>query len=170
MISGKLTGLRMTMNCADKRHHKTEREALDHLAGARKRNGGHGLKHLNVYECPCGEGWCVGRAWRSKREAETAQPAAPAPKQPTAGQLRRAEKRAAEKAAKLQLYADYTETLHICRMMVDREIARMEAAGLRPRKRTRALECSGPFANSYVEQCNALMATDQNSLEGFARR
>jgi hypothetical protein len=120
------------MNCTDKLHHKTEREALNHLAWARKQRhqqGSHGLKHLNVYQCPCGNGFCVGRAWRGKRESEAAQPAAPAPKQPTAGQLRRAEKRAAEKAAKQQLYADYTETLHICRMMVDREIARMEAAG-----------------------------------------
>jgi len=118
------------MNCAEKLHHKTEREALNHLAWAKKQPGGHGIRHLNAYECPCGNGWCVGRAWRSKREVEAAQPAVPTPKQPTAGQLRRAEKRAAEKAAKQQLYADYTETLHICRMMVDREIARMEALGV----------------------------------------
>jgi len=55
--------------CKDKLHHKTEREALDHLAWARKRPQGKGLRDLNVYQCACG-GWCVGRAWRGKHERE----------------------------------------------------------------------------------------------------
>lgn len=122
------------MNCTDKLHHKNEREALDHLARARQiGNGGHGIKHLNVYECPCGQGWCVGRSYRSKREALAAQPAAPAPKQPTAGQLRRAEKRAAEKAAKQQMYQDYHDTLVFCRQLTDARMAELVALGAKPR-------------------------------------
>jgi hypothetical protein len=131
-----------TMNCTDKLHHKTEREALNHLAWARKQRhqeGSHGLKHLNVYECPCGEGWCVGRAWRSKREAEAAQPAAPAPKQPTAGQLRRKAKREAVQAEKSLRYrlrqvdalgslADMADSIAIALRMAAAEIARMEQA------------------------------------------
>jgi len=119
------------MNCADKRHHKTEREALNHLAWARKQRhqeGSHGLKHLNVYECPCGEGWCVGRAWRSKREAQAAQPKAEPATVLTPGQQRRAAKKAAEKAARQTFYADWHDTLmHVARM-VDAEIRRMERA------------------------------------------
>lgn len=105
------------MNCADKLHHKTEREALNHLAWARKQRhqeGSTGLKHLNVYKCLCGEGWCVGRAWRGKREAQATQPAAKRPKGPTPGQQRRAEKKAAAKAAKAKLYQDYHDTLVFC--------------------------------------------------------
>jgi hypothetical protein len=80
-------------NCAEKLHHKTEREALNHLAWARKQRhqeGSHGIKHLNVYECPCGRGWCVGRAWRGKRERLAAQPKPePLPKPRTFGEIRR---------------------------------------------------------------------------------
>lgn len=121
------------MNCTDKLHHKTEREARNHLAWARKQPGGHGIKHLNVYECPCGTGWCVGRAWRSKRETEAAQPkSAPGPKL-TAGQQRRAAKKAEAKAAKQQMFADYTDTLRICKILADRQIALYEALGIKPR-------------------------------------
>src|SRR4051812_46388481 len=110
MESEKSTGSRITMNCAEKLHHKTEREALDHLAWARKQRhqeGSHGLKHLNVYECPCGEGWCVGRAWRSKREAEAAQPKVAPEQKLSAGQQRRAAKKAAEKVERQAQFADY---------------------------------------------------------------
>jgi len=124
------------MNCADKLHHKTERQALNHLAWARKQRhqeGSQGLKHLNAYQCPCGEGWCVGRKWRSKRETEAAQPkAAPEPKL-TAGQQRRSAKRAAEKAAKQAMFADYTDNLRICQILIDRELTRMAALGIKPR-------------------------------------
>ena len=124
------------MTCTDKLHHKTEREALNHLAWARRQRhqeGSQGLKHLNVYKCPCGEGWCVGRAWRGKREAQAVQPkASPGPKL-TPGQQRRAAAKATEKAAKVAMYADYTDMLRICRIMTDREIARMEALGYKPR-------------------------------------
>jgi hypothetical protein len=124
------------MHCTDKLHHKTQREALNHLAWAKKQPGGHGIKHLNAYECPCGGGWCVGRAWRSKREAEAAEPAAPAapaPKQPTPGQQRRADKKAAEKLVRQEFFRDYHETLLFCRMLVERETARYEALGIKPR-------------------------------------
>ena len=135
----------MTMNCCtDKLHHKTEREALNHLAWARKQRhqeGSHGLKYLNVYACPCGEGWCVGRSWRGKRETQAAQPAAP--KQPTPGQLRRAEKRKAEKEAHQKLYQDHHDTLEICRQLTEREIARMIALGAKPRTIQRPITQSG---------------------------
>lgn len=124
------------MNCTDKLHHQTEREALNHLAWARKQRhqeGSQGLKHLNVYKCPCGEGWCVGRAWRSKREAQARQPAAKKPKGPTPGQLRRAERKAAEKAVKAKLYQDYHDTLVYCHRLTAKEIARMIALGAKPR-------------------------------------
>jgi hypothetical protein len=58
------------MSCQDKNKHRTEREALDHLAWARKQRhqeGSHGLRHLNVYRC--GDHWHVGRSHRSEREA-----------------------------------------------------------------------------------------------------
>jgi hypothetical protein len=122
------------MNCAEKLHHKTERGALDHLARARQvGNGGHGIKHLNVYECPCGEGWCVGRAWRAKREAQVVQPKAEPATGLSPGQQRRAAKKAAEKAAKQQMYADYTDTLRICKILADRNMALYEALGIKPR-------------------------------------
>ena len=122
------------MNCSAKLHHGTEREALNHLARARQNgNGGHGIKYLNVYPCPCGQGWCVGRSYRSKREALAAQPAAPEPKQPTAGQLRRAAKKAAEKQAKQQMYQDYHDTLVFCRQLTDQRMAELVALGAKPR-------------------------------------
>jgi hypothetical protein len=124
----------MTMNCADKRHHETEREALNHLAWAKKQPGSHGLKYLNVYECPCGQGWCVGRAYRSRREAQAMQPAAPKGKRQTPGQQRRAAKKAAEKAAKQALFADYQDTLRICKILADRQFALYAALGIKPRK------------------------------------
>lgn len=129
------------MNCTDKLHHKTEREALNHLAWARRQRhqeGSQGLKHLNVYKCPCGEGWCVGRAWRGKREAQAAQPAAKKPKGPTPGQLRRAERKAVEKAAKQAQFADYTDNLRIAKILIDRELARYAALGMKPRKQGEA--------------------------------
>jgi hypothetical protein len=122
------------MNCTDKLHHKTEREALNHLAWARKQRhqeGSQGLKHLNVYQCPCGEGWCVGRAWRGKREAQAAQPKATTGLTP--GELRRAAKRAAERAEHQKLYQDYHDTLVHCQRLTDHEIARMIALGAKPR-------------------------------------
>jgi hypothetical protein len=124
------------MNCAEKLHHKTERLALDHLAWARKQRhqeGSHGLKHLNVYECPCKGGWCVGRAWRSKREAQAVQPKAEPSTGLTSGQQRRAAKKAAEKADRQAQFADYHQTLQFCKMLVDRELARYEALGIKPR-------------------------------------
>jgi hypothetical protein len=131
------------MNCTDKLHHKTEREALNHLAWARKQRhqeGSHGLKHLNVYECTCGEGWCVGRAWRSKREALAVQPKpTPETKPLTAGQLRRRAKREAVHAERCLHYrlrqvdalgslADMADSLAIALRMAASEIARMERA------------------------------------------
>jgi hypothetical protein len=131
------------MNCADKLHHQTEREALNHLAWVRKQRhqeGSHGLKHLNVYKCPCGQGWCVGRAWRSMREQLAAQPKpAPGPKPPTTGQLRRKAKREAELAERCLRYrlrqvdalgslADMADSLAIALRMAAAEIRRMEQA------------------------------------------
>ncbi len=125
------------MNCTSgKKYHATERSALNHLTWARKQRhqeGSTGLKHLNVYQCEECAGWHVGRAWRGKREAQAAQPAAKKAKGPTPGQQRRAATKAAEKAAKQQMYADYTDNLRIMRIMTDREIARMEALGYKPR-------------------------------------
>ena len=124
------------MNCTEKLHHKTKREALDHLAWARKQRhqeGSHGLKHLNVYECPCGGGWCVGRAWRGKREAEAAQPEAPKVKELTPGQQRRAAKKAAEKAERQKFYQDYHDTLVFCQQLTDRRMAELIALGAKPR-------------------------------------
>jgi hypothetical protein len=124
------------MNCTDKLHHKTEREALNHLAWARKQRhqeGSHGLKYLNVYACPCGGGWCVGRAWRGKREAVAVQPKVEPATGLTPGQQRRAAKKAAEKAARQALYQDYHDTLVFCQRLTDNEIARMIALGAKPR-------------------------------------
>jgi hypothetical protein len=124
------------MNCTDKLHHKTEREALNHLAWARKQRhqeGSHGLKHLNVYKCPCGEGWCVGRAWRSAREAQAVQPKAEPATGLTPGQQRRAAKKAEEKAQRQAQFGDYHQTLQFCKMLVDRELARYAALGIKPR-------------------------------------
>jgi hypothetical protein len=128
-------------NCAEKLHHKTEREAMDHLAWARRTarrkglGGGQRLRSLNVYQCPCGGGWCVGRDGRdaaaARRQRDARLAIAPLPQTTlTPGQQRRAEKRAAEKAEHDALYADYHQSLLICRMLTDREIARMEALGI----------------------------------------
>jgi hypothetical protein len=82
---------------------------------------------LVCYTCrDCGN-WHVGHLRRITQQA------APVPKQvkgPKPGQLRRAAAKAAEKVAKQELYADWTETLRFVRLMADREIARMEALGV----------------------------------------
>jgi hypothetical protein len=126
------------MDCAEKLHHKTEREALNHLRWAKKQPGGHGIKHLGVYSCPCGHGWCVGRAWRSKREKLAAQPKlAPEPKPLTAGQLRRKAKREAVHAERCLHYrlrqvdalgslADLADSFGIALRMAAAEIALKE--------------------------------------------
>lgn len=128
------------MNCAEKLHHATERKALNHLAWAKKQPGGHGIKHLGVYSCQCGNGWCVGRAWRSKREKLAAQPKPTlGPKPLTAGQLRRKAKRDAVHAERCLHYrlrqvdalgslADMADSLAIALRMAASEIARMEQA------------------------------------------
>jgi hypothetical protein len=125
--------------CVEKMHHQTEREAYDHLAWARKTarkqiGGGKELRHLGIYRCSCGAGWCVGRSWKTRRAMEAAQPK---PDKTTnrlsSGQQRRMEKHAAEKAARQAMYADYHQTLQFCKMLVDRELARYEALGIKPR-------------------------------------
>jgi len=130
------------MNCTDKLHHKTEREALNHLAWARKQRhqeGSQGLKYLNVYKCPCGEGWSVGRAWRSKREAQASQPKPEIQKTPTPGQIRRKAKREAVQAEKALRYrlrqvgalgslAEMADSFAIALRMAAAEIERMEKA------------------------------------------
>ncbi len=51
----------------------------------------------------------------------------------TPGQQRRAERKAAERAVHDKLFADYTDTLRICKILVDRELARYAALGIKPR-------------------------------------
>jgi hypothetical protein len=87
-------------------------------------------KTLVCYTCrDCGK-WHVGHL------RNMAQPVAPKPKKvkgPTPGQQRRAERKAAEKAAKQKLFADYTENLQIAKILIDRELARYAALGIKPR-------------------------------------
>lgn len=63
-------------------------------------------------------------------------------KGPTPGELRRAAarkaKRDADRAKHDAMYADYAYTLRICRTLVDREIARMEALGVPKRNSSAA--------------------------------
>lgn len=75
-------------------HHKTQRLAFDQLRGVRSHQqhpgGGYALKALNVYDCPCGGGWCVGHS----RDRKTAlQPKPETTKIPSMGELRRKYKR-----------------------------------------------------------------------------
>jgi|SRR5215469_15795599 len=116
-------------NCT-KKSYASEAEALAVLeltvaTAKRTGKGGKSYKRLNAYKCQCCGLWHLGRA---------NEVFAPPVKGPTAGELRRAEKRKAkrdaERAAHDALYADYTDTLRICRMLVDREISRMEALGV----------------------------------------
>jgi hypothetical protein len=121
--------------CAGKRHHDTEREALDHLRWAKKQPGGKGLRDLCVYQCVCGN-WCVGRAWRGSKERYAAKPQPqPLPKPLTAGQLRRKADREAREADRQAKYADWHDTLQHVKRMVDKEIARLEALGV-PKRTT----------------------------------
>ncbi|HUC30021.1 MAG TPA: hypothetical protein VMR80_10570 [Candidatus Acidoferrum sp.] len=71
--------------------------------------------------------WHLGRA-----NSYEAAPKQPGPKPLTAGQQRRAEKKAAEKAAHQALYADYVDTLRICRLLADRQMALYAALGVKP--------------------------------------
>lgn len=115
-------------------YHATERSALNHLAWARMQPGGKGIKHLNVFSCQeCG-GWHVGRSRRGYRERLASMPKAELASKPlTPGQQRRAERKAAERAVHDKLFADYTDTLRICKILVDRELARYAALGIKPR-------------------------------------
>ena len=86
---------------------------------------------LVCYICrDCGK-WHLGHMRRKQR-------ATPKPvKQLTPGQLARKERKAAEReahrAARRVLFADYIENLNICKVLIDRELARYAAAGIRPR-------------------------------------
>lgn len=83
---------------------------------------------LVTYQCHrCGI-WHLGHA--RKTVAAINKPAAPEVKQPKPGQLRRRAAKEAEKAARQAFYADHHQTLQFCKMLVDREIARMEALGV----------------------------------------
>jgi hypothetical protein len=114
-------------NCAEKLHHKTERGARNHLRWSKHQPGGHGIRYLDVYFCPCGEGWCVGRAWRGRRErlAEAPKPVHPT-KSLSPGQARRKAKREAEDAQRQAMFADWADTLRHVARMVDAEIRKME--------------------------------------------
>lgn len=87
-------------------------------------------KTLVCYTCrDCGH-WHVGHL-RSRP-----QPAAATPKKvkgPTPGQQRRAAKKLAEKQAKQKMFADYHENLQIAKILIDRELARYAALGIKPR-------------------------------------
>ena len=95
--------------------------------------GGKSWRRLNVYRCKACSQWHIGRS--NSYDAAPKQP-----KGPTPGELRRAEKRAAEKAAKQAQFADYTDNLRICKILIDRELARMEAMGIKPLPVTKAEE------------------------------
>jgi hypothetical protein len=88
---------------------------------------------LVCYHCRVCGLWHLGHSRRKP------QPAAAAPKKvkgPTPGELRRAAKRAAEKAAKQALFADYQDTLRICKILADRQFALYAALGIKPRTTT----------------------------------
>jgi hypothetical protein len=87
-------------------------------------------RRLVVYPCHhCGK-FHLGHL----RRKPLAVVAAPPVKQPTAGDLRRAEKRAAKaaarKAERAARYADWAETMRHVKFLVDREIERMKALGI----------------------------------------
>ena len=127
-------------NCAEKLHHATKRGALDHLKWAKRQPGGHGIRYLDAYRCPCGGGWCVGRSWKTKRVMEAAQPKpekTTAEKTPTAGEIRRKARREAVQAEKALRYrlrkvdalgslADMADSFAIALRMAAAEISRME--------------------------------------------
>ena len=120
------------MQCSSgKKYHATERDALNDLAWMRKQPGGHGLKHLNVFQCKECEGFHVGRAWRGSREIRATLPKPePTPKPLTEGQQRRKARIKAEFDARQAVYADWHDTLMHVRLMVDAEITRLEALGV----------------------------------------
>jgi hypothetical protein len=95
-------------------------------------------KTLVVYQCSnCGL-LHLGHG----RKAASKPAHAPKPKGPTEGELRRAAnrkaQREAEQAARNQFYADQHRTLQFCKMLVEREIARYEAAGVPKRNSSAA--------------------------------
>jgi hypothetical protein len=84
---------------------------------------------LVCYKCrDCGK-WHLGHLRRIAQAALAPKP----PKGPTPGELRRAAKRAAEKAERQKFYQDYHNTLVFCQQLTDNEIARMIALGATPR-------------------------------------
>jgi hypothetical protein len=89
-------------------------------------SGGKSWRRLNVYRCKACSLWHIGRANSYHAAPKT-------PKGPTPGDLRRAARKAAAKAAKATMYADYTDTLRICKILADRQIALYEALGIKPR-------------------------------------
>ena len=122
------------MQCKEKVPHHNRAmadEALRALIAQNKRDPRN--KQLVVYNCrDCGL-WHVGHL----RRRLTNQPAPPRPKPavkpPTPGQLRRAARKAEERAKHDAFYADYAENLRICKILMDREFARMEALGIKQR-------------------------------------
>jgi hypothetical protein len=127
------------MKCKEKvPYHNREMaaEALRAIIAKNKRDPRN--KQLVVYNCrDCGL-WHVGHLRR--RLLNQPAPRVPAPKPavktPTPGQLRRAAAKAAAKAAHDAMFADYTDTLRIARILADREIARLEALGV-PKRNVR---------------------------------
>lgn len=109
--------------------HAQAQAALDRIVQEHKRTGkgGKSWKRLNVYRCKNCSMWHLGRA-----NSYSAAKPQPGPKLLTAGQLRRAERKAAEKAAHQALYADYADTLRICKILADRNMALYEALGVKP--------------------------------------
>ncbi len=121
------------MKCSEKVFFHTQaqaeevRRALLEKNPKDKRN-----KFLRVYVCQrCGL-YHVGH--QKSKYAPKLLAAPKQPKQPTPGELRRAEKRAAAKAAKATMFADYTDNLRIAKILIDRELARYAALGVKPRQ------------------------------------
>ena len=120
------------MKCNEKVFYHTQAQAEEALAVViAKHPKDPRNKFLRVYVCHrCGL-YHVGHQ-RSKYVPK--QLAAPKqPKGPTPGELRRAEKRKAAKEAKQQMFADYHDTLRICKILADRQIALYELLGIKPR-------------------------------------
>jgi len=112
--------------CAGKRKYRSIELALDALDAIKaKNNDAQRHKNLKPYRCAICDHWHIGHD--HKKAAIIAKPKGP--KEPTPGQLRRARRRAAEKAVRAFLWQDRVETLRYLQAAVDREMQAYAAAG-----------------------------------------
>jgi hypothetical protein len=117
------------MSCS-KKSYTTQAEAQAALArciasAKETGRGGKSWRRLNAYQCRTCRLWHLGRADTGAFPKKIVQP----PKQ-SPGKLRRQAAKEADHAQRQAFYADYHHTLSFCKMLVDREIARMEALGV----------------------------------------